>query len=64
LAQLFSQGQFIFILWSIILFAFYLFVLYLLKEIKKEDLEFFQSMISKKKTSEVEEELSGTEPSA
>jgi stage V sporulation protein B len=57
LAQLFSQGEFIFILWSIILFAFYLLVLYVLKEIKKEDLEFFKGIISKKKKLEVEEEL-------
>lgn len=64
LAQLFSQGEFIFILWSIILFAFYLLVLYLLKEIKKEDLEFFKGIISRKKKAEVEEELPGTEPSA
>lgn len=64
LAQLFSQGQFIFILWSIILFAFYLLVLYFLKEIKKEDLEFFKGIISRKKKAEVEKELSGTEPSA
>jgi stage V sporulation protein B len=64
LAQLFSQGQFLFILWSIILVAFYLLVLYLLKEIKKEDLEFFKGIVSKKKVTEVEEELPGTEPSA
>lgn len=64
LARLFSQGQFIFILWSVILFAFYLIVLYLLKEIKKEDIEFFKGVISRKKKAEAEEELSGTEPSA
>ena len=64
LAQLFSHGRFIFILWSIILFAFYLLVLYLLKEIKKEDLEYFRGGISKKKVLEIEEDLPGTEPSA
>ena len=64
LSQLFSQGRFIFILWSIILFAFYLLVLYLLREIKKEDVAYFKGIISKKKKEEVEEELPGTEPSA
>ena len=64
LSQLFSQGRFIFILWSIILFAFYLLVLYLLREIKKEDVAYFKGIISKKKTEEVEKELPGTEPGA
>lgn len=64
LASFFPQGKFVFILWSVILFAFYLVVLYLLKEIKKEDIQFFKGIISKKKVAEVEEELPGTEPSA
>lgn len=50
LAQVFSKGEFIFILWSIILFAFYLLVLYLLKEIEKEDLEFFKNALRGKRS--------------
>ncbi len=46
---LFSQGRFLFILWSIILFTFYLLLLYLFQEIKKEDLLFFKEMLIKKK---------------
>jgi len=61
---LFNRGEFIFMLWSVILFAFYLLVLYLLGEVKKEDLKLFKSMLARKKIEEVEEELPGTEPSA
>lgn len=61
---LFSKGEISFIAWSIILFAFYLFVLYLLKEIKKEDLEIIKTLIFRKKREEVAQELSGTEPGA
>ena len=61
---LFSKGEIAFIAWSIILFVFYLFVLYILKEIKKEDLEIVKTLIFRKKKEEVEQELSGNEPSA
>jgi stage V sporulation protein B len=61
---LFSKGEISFIPWSVILFAFYLFILYILREIKKEDLEIVKQIISRKKADEVQEELSGTEPSA
>jgi len=56
---LFSKGEIAFLGWSIILFAFYLFVLYILREIKKEDLEIIKSLIFRKKKEEVEQELSG-----
>ena len=61
---LFYRGEFIFILWSVILFAFYLFILYLLQGITKDDLAILCSIISKKKKEEVEGEFSGNEPSA
>jgi stage V sporulation protein B len=60
----FSQGRIIFILWSIILFALYLFVLWLMKEIKREDAEIIKNLIFRKKKEEVEEEFSGNEPGA
>ncbi len=48
LALFFSQGQFIFILWLMLLFAFYILLLYLLREIKKEDFIFLKNSILKK----------------
>lgn len=39
---LFPKGEFIFILWSIILFGVYLLILYILGEIKKEDIAYLQ----------------------
>jgi hypothetical protein len=59
-----SHGELILLLWSAILFAFYLILLYIFGEIKKEDFIFLKDMISKKKVEKVEEELSGNEPSA
>ena len=59
---LFPKGELTFIIWSIVLFAFYLFVLYVLKEIKKEDLGIIRTLISRKKKEEVKQELSGNEP--
>lgn len=44
-----SQGNIIFIFWSIILFAFYLLTLYFLKEIKKEDIAIVKNLIARKK---------------
>ncbi len=58
----FPQGKITFIIWSIILFAFYLFILLILKEIKKDDLGIIRNLISRKKKEEVAQELSGTEP--
>jgi len=46
----FPQGRFIFILWSIILFTFYLLLLSILKEIKKEDWQYLITAIQKKGT--------------
>ncbi|MFH0969214.1 MAG: flippase [Patescibacteria group bacterium] len=60
----FPKGEITFIFWSAILFALYLLVLYILREIKKEDLGIIKQIISRKKSAEVQEELSGTEPEA
>jgi stage V sporulation protein B len=61
---LFNKGELIFILWSTILFALYLFILYLLKEIKKDDIAVIRGFLTRKKVSEIKEEFSGNEPSA
>jgi len=53
-----------FIFWSLILFVLYLIFLFILREIKKEDLSLLKEIISRKKVAEVEEELPGNEPSA
>jgi stage V sporulation protein B len=42
-------GKNIFMLWSVILFAIYLLILYILKEIKKEDITILKNIITKKK---------------
>ena len=61
----FSQGEFIFLLWSMILFMLYLIILYSLGEITKDDLDYLKQIISrKKKKAEIQAELSGNEPSA
>lgn len=59
-----NQGKFIFILWSTILFAFYLGILYLLKEIGMDDLLVFKTMLARKKPAVIEEEFSENDPSA
>lgn len=64
IASYFSQGRYIFILWSVLIFAFYFAILYLLGEIKKEDLGILKSIISRKKATTLAEELSGNEPKA
>ena len=53
-----------FIIESIILLGVYFGFLWLLREIKKEDLAILQNIIRRKKVAEVESELSGNEPSA
>ena len=58
-ASHFSQGRYIFILWSVLLFAFYCAILYLLGEIKKEDLAILKNIISRKKVAEAKEKFSG-----
>lgn len=64
-SRLFSQGNFLFILWSAVLFAFYLLTLFALGEINKKDLSYLKNIVSKKqKKAQVQEELSGNEPSA
>lgn len=48
-AFIFSRESSLFLLWSVILLAFYLFVLYLLKEIKKEDWKILSGILRRKK---------------
>ena len=61
----FSKGEFIFMLWSAILFALYLVILCFLGEITKEDIAYLKQIVSKKgKKTEIQEELSGNEPAA
>ena len=61
----FNKGGFIFLLWSAILFALYLIILYLLGEITKDDIVYLKQTISKKKKKdEIQEKLSGNEPTA
>jgi stage V sporulation protein B len=57
-------GSNFFLLESILLLGVYFGFLWLLREIKKEDLSILQTIIARKKVSEVEQELSGNEPSA
>jgi hypothetical protein len=57
-----SHGKLIFILWSVILFAIYLAILFTLGEIKKDDLAIVKTIIQRKKAAEVEKDLSGNEP--
>lgn len=61
---IFNRGELIFILWSIILLSFYLLILYFLGEIKKDDIDVIKRMLSRKKTTDIEKEFSGNEPSA
>lgn len=61
----FSKGEIIFLVWSAILMIFYLTILIILKEITMKDFEYIKSIVSKKKKNkEVQEELSGNEPTA
>ena len=63
-SMLFNRGEFIFILWSTILFALYLVILIFLQEIKKTDLILVREMLQRKKAAGIEEEFSSNEPGA
>lgn len=63
-ADFFPAGNYIFIFWSFATAVFYFLLLYLLGEIKKEDLATLGQIVARKKTEEVKEELSGAEPGA
>jgi stage V sporulation protein B len=52
-----SQGNIIFIFWSIILFALYLAILYLLGEIIKNDWDYVSSLVKRKPSEEIEPTL-------
>ncbi|KKR22156.1 MAG: putative polysaccharide biosynthesis protein [Candidatus Moranbacteria bacterium GW2011_GWA2_39_41] len=54
----------LFFLETILLLGVYFGFLWILREIKKEDLVILQNIIRRKKVAEVEQELSGNEPSA
>ena len=60
-ARLFPQGSIEFIFYSILLFAFYLLILFGLKEITKHDLVIFQKLLTRKKAKEIEEDFSSSE---
>lgn len=53
-ATFFSKGEVIFLFWSLIILGFYLLLLYLLSEIKKEDLVFFKNMLAGKNKKGIE----------
>jgi O-antigen/teichoic acid export membrane protein len=55
--QFFSQEAAIFILWSFLLFILYLAVLYLLREITKEDWNYVLAIVKRKKSAEIEPSL-------
>jgi len=59
-----SHGRLIFMFWSILLFALYLLILYILGEVNKNDLEYLASFARKRKAEDVEAKLSGNEPAA
>jgi stage V sporulation protein B len=60
-----SQGEFIFLIWSALLLAGYLIVVYALGEITRADLDYLKQTVGKKKKKkEIQEELSGNEPTA
>jgi stage V sporulation protein B len=55
----FPEGKYIFLLWSAILFAIYIFLLYILREFGASDLEILKQLLAKKKLKtvvDVEEE--------
>ena len=59
----FSEGKFVFIIWSLILFSFYALALHMLGELTKKDFEYIKKIATKKKRKvEIQEELSGNEP--
>lgn len=65
ISRLFPNENFLFILWSVILMLIYLSILIAFKEITMKDFEHIKYIISKdKKKKEIQEELSGNEPSA
>ena len=61
---IFPSGKYLFIIASLVIFGLYLFVLYFLKGLTQADLDYFKSLMKKRKKEEVEEALSGNEPSA
>lgn len=64
LAGFLPQGRIIFLLWSVLLFLLYFIILFALREIGKSDLEYLMNLKKKRQVEDVEEKLSGNEPSA
>jgi O-antigen/teichoic acid export membrane protein len=56
-SRFFPGGQYIFILWSAILFAIYIFLLYILREFGPRELEIVRQLLRKKKTKIEPEEV-------
>lgn len=63
-AKFFPQGPISFIFSSVFLFAFYLLILFGLKEITKQDLAITKKLFTRKKTAEIEKDISENEPTA
>ncbi len=55
--RIFPPEGLIFVLWSFILFAAYLIILYLLKELTKKDWDYLSDIIKRKKSGEIETNL-------
>lgn len=63
-ALVFPSGKYIFIISSLLIFALYLVILYLAKGLTKKDMNYFMSLVKKRKAEEVEKGLSSNEPGA
>ncbi|MDP1833426.1 MAG: flippase [Candidatus Moranbacteria bacterium] len=58
------SGRYFFIATAAIIFAVYLFTLYLMKGLTEKDINHFMSLVKKRKKEDIEQELSGNEPGA
>ncbi|MDZ4385078.1 MAG: polysaccharide biosynthesis C-terminal domain-containing protein, partial [Candidatus Moranbacteria bacterium] len=56
------SGRYFFIATAAIIFAVYLFTLYLMKGLTEKDINHFMSLVKKRKKEDIEQELSGNEP--
>lgn len=58
------SGKYIFIPIALLIFAIYLLILYATKGLTKKDLDYFMSVVKKRKQEDIKQELSGNEPGA
>jgi stage V sporulation protein B len=58
------SGHYFFILTGLTIFIIYLYILYLINGLTKADINYFMSLVKKRKKEDVEQELSGNEPAA